>query len=82
MGRGFAYLTAIMDWHSRAVLSWRVSNTLDTRFCLEALAEAVHVAGRAPNIVNTDHGCQNTSDAWTGAVEGPGSKVSMDGKGR
>lgn len=82
MGRGFAYLTAVMDWHSRAVLSWRISNTLDTRFCLEALAEAVRVAGRAPGIVNTDQGCQYTSAAWTGAVEALGSKVSMDGKGR
>lgn len=82
MGRGFAYLTAIMDWHSRAVLSWRISNTLDTRFCLEALAEAVRIAGRAPDIVNTDQGCQYTSAAWTGAVEVLGAKVSMDGKGR
>lgn len=82
MGRGFAYLTAVMDWHSRAVLSWRISNTLDTRFCLEALAEAVRVAGRAPDIVNTDQGCQYTSAAWTGAVEALGAKVSMDGKGR
>lgn len=82
MGRGFAYLTAIMDWHSRAVLSWRLSNTLDTRFCLEALDEAVKVAGRAPDILNTDQGCQYTSAAWTGAVEALGAKVSMDGKGR
>jgi putative transposase len=82
MGRGFAYLTAIMDWHSRAVLSWRVSNTLDTRFCLEALAEAVSVAGRAPDIVNTDQGCQYTSAAWISAIETLGAKVSMDGKGR
>lgn len=82
MGLGFAYLTAIMDWHSRAVLSWRISNTLDTRFCLEALAAAVRVAGRAPDIVNTDQGCQYTSAAWTGAVEVLGAKVSMDGKGR
>lgn len=82
MGRGFAYLTAIMDWHSRAVLSWRISNTLDTRFCLEALAEAGRIAGRAPDIINTDQGCQFTSVAWTGAVEALGAKVSMDGKGR
>lgn len=82
MGRGFAYLTAIMDWNSRAVLSWRISNTLDTRFCLEALAEAVEIAGRAPEILNTDQGCQYTSTAWTGAVEVMGAKVSMDGKGR
>ena len=82
MERGFAYLVAIMDWHSRAVLAWRLSNTLDTRFCLEALAEAVRVAGRAPDIFNTDQGCQFTSREWTSALEGLGIQVSMDGKGR
>ena len=82
MGRGFAYLVAIMDWKSRAVLSWRISNTADTRFCLEALAEAVAVAGRAPEIFNTDQGCQFTSREWTGALEDLGVRISMDGKGR
>ncbi|WP_425491692.1 IS3 family transposase [Haloferula luteola] len=82
MGRGFAYLVAIMDWHSRAVLSWRISNTADTRFCLEALGEAVKVAGRAPDIFNNDQGCQFTSREWVAAVEETGARVSMDGKGR
>jgi len=82
MERGFAYLVAIMDWYSRAVLAWRLSNTLDTRFCLEALAEAVRVAGRVPVIFNTDQGCQFTSREWTTALEEFGVQVSMDGKGR
>ena len=82
MGRGFAYLVAIMDWHSRAVLSWRISNTADTRLCLEALAEAVAVTGRVPEIFNTDQGCQFTSGEWTGALEDLGVRISMDGKGR
>ena len=81
-GRGFAYLVAIMDWHTRAILSWRLSNTLDTSFCLEALEAALNVAGCAPDILNTDQGCQFTSEAWIAAVEGAGTKVSMDGKGR
>ena len=82
MARGFAYLVAIMDWHSRAVLAWRLSNTLDTRFCLEALADSVRVAGRAPGIFNTDQGCQFTSREWIGALEDLGVRISMDGKGR
>ena len=82
MERGFAYLVAIMDWHTRSVLSWRLSNTLDTRFCLEALDEAVRVAGRTPGIFNTDQGCQFTSREWTGKLESLGVRVSMDGKGR
>ena len=80
--RGFAYLVAIMDWHTRAVLGWRLSNTLDTSFCLEALREAFEVAGCAPEIFNTDQGCQFTSEAWIEAVEASGVRVSMDGKGR
>lgn len=75
-------MPSIMDWNSRAVLSWRISNALDTRFCLEPLAEAVKVAGRAPDILNTDQVYQYTSIAWIGAVEELGTKVSMDGKGR
>jgi putative transposase len=82
MERGFAYLVAVMDWHTRAVLSWRLGNTLDTRFCLEALDEAVRVAGRTPGIFNTDQGCQFTSREWTGKLESLGVRVSMDGKGR
>lgn len=82
MPRGYAYLVAMMDWHSRAVLAWRISNTLDTRFCVEALEEATRSTGRTPEIFNTDQGCQFTSAAWIDALEGRGIKVSMDGRGR
>ena len=82
MERGHAYLVAIMDWHTRAVLSWKLSNTLDTAFCLDALKEAVTTAGTVPEILNTDQGCQFTSNDWINAVEGMGTKVSMDGRGR
>jgi len=82
MEKGHAYLVAIMDWHTRAVLSWKLSNTLDTSFCLAALQEAATVAGCAPGIFNTDQGCQFTSKEWITAVESMGSRVSMDGRGR
>jgi putative transposase len=80
MPNGFMYLTAVMDWHSRYVLSWRLSNTLDTEFCLEALEEALR-QGR-PEIFNTDQGVQFTSMSFTTRLESAGVKVSMDGKGR
>jgi putative transposase len=81
MRRGFMYLTAIMDWHSRYVLSWQVSNTMDTAFCLKALEEAL---GRwaAPEIFNTDQGSQFTSEAFTGRLAAAGIAISMDGRGR
>ena len=82
MARGFAYLVAVMDWKTRAVLSWKLSNTLDGTFCVEALREALETAGRAPEIFNTDQGCQFTSQAWIATVQASGAKVSMDGKGR
>jgi putative transposase len=82
VGRGFAYLVAVMDWHTRAVLSWKLSNTLDTAFCLEAFREAVRATGRTPAIFNTDQGCQFTSRAWRDCLEGHGVRLSMDGKGR
>lgn len=82
MARGFAYLVAVMDWKTRAVLSWKLSNTLDGTFCVEALREALEAAGRAPEIFNTDQGCQFTSRTWIATVEASGAKVSMDGKGR
>jgi len=82
MARGFAYLVAIMDWITRAVLSWKLSNTMDGTFCVEAFEEALEATGRRPEICNTDQGCQFTSRAWIGAVEGCGALVSMDGKGR
>jgi len=81
MSRGFLYLVAVMDWHSRAVLSWRLSNTLDSGFCVEALEEALVRYGR-PEIFNTDQGSQFTSEAFTGALCDAGIRISMDGKGR
>jgi len=81
MARGFVYLVAVMDWYSRRVLSWRVSNTLDTSFCTEALEEAIERYG-APGIFNTDQGCQFTSEDFTGVLKEHGVKISMDGKGR
>lgn len=82
MSRGFAYLVAVMDWKTRAVLSWKLSNTLESSFCVEAFRQALQVAGKAPQIFNTDQGCQFTSQAWVGAIQGAGVRVSMDGKGR
>lgn len=81
MRRGFAYLVAVLDWHSRKVLSYRLSNTLDSRFCVDALLEAIRKWGR-PEIFNTDQGCQFTSDAFTGILEAEGIRISWDGKGR
>ena len=81
MARGFVYLVAIMDWHSRKVLSWRLSNTLDSDFCVEALEEALRRHGR-PEIFNTDQGAQFTSSAFTDALREAGVAISMDGKGR
>ena len=81
MARGFMYLIAIMDWATRKVLSWRLSNTLDTRFCVEALKEALFKYG-APKIFNTDQGCQFTSEAFTSVLKTWNIKISMDGKGR
>ena len=81
MARGFVYLVAIMDWHSRRVLSWRVSNTLDTRFCIEALEEAIESHG-APEIFNTDQGSQFTSEEFTDVLRQHNIRISMDGKGR
>ena len=81
MRRGFLYLIAIMDWHTRKVLAWRISNTLGTDFCVEALNEAIHRFG-APDIMNTDQGSQFTSFAWTDRLNRAGIRISMDGKGR
>ena len=81
MRRGFLYLVAIMDWHTRKVLAWRISNTLETDFCVEALNEAIHRFG-PPGIMNTDQGSQFTSFAWTDRVKRVGTRISMDGKGR
>jgi putative transposase len=81
MAKGFLYLVAIMDWVSRAVLAWRLSNTLGAEFCVEALEEALFRHGR-PEIFNTDQGSQFTSDDFTGTLERHGVTISMDGKGR
>lgn len=79
--QGHCYLVAVMDWYSRRVLSWRVSNSLDTRFCIEAVEEAMKNFG-APDIFNTDQGSQFTSADFTKVLLGAGIKVSMDGRGR
>jgi len=81
MARGFMYLTVIMDWYSRRVLAWRVSNALETEACVEALEEALVRYG-APEIFNTDQGAQYTSEAFTVVLKAHGVKISMDGKGR
>ena len=78
--RGFAYLVAVIDWYSRFVLSWQLSNTLDGAFCLDALHQALE-HGR-PEIFNTDQGAQFTAHAFTGTLEAAGIRVSMDGRGR
>lgn len=81
MARGFMYLVAIMDWATRKVLAFRLSNTLDTRFCVEALKEALFKYG-APEIFNSDQGCQFTSEAFTSVLKQWNVRISMDGKGR
>ncbi len=78
---GFVYLVAIMDWYSRKVLAWELSNTFDTAFCLKCLQRAVETHG-IPTVMNTDQGSQFTSDAWTGELERLGVAISMDGRGR
>jgi putative transposase len=81
MAKGFVYLVAVMDWFSRRVLAWRVSITLETEFCVEALRDAMNRHGR-PEIFNTDQGVQFTSAAFLGELETLGVRISMDGKGR
>jgi putative transposase len=81
MRRGFCYLTSIMDWASRRVLSWRLSNTLDASFCVEALEEALRRYD-APEIFNTDQGAQFTSEGFTSLLSSHGIRISMDGRGR
>lgn len=81
MARGFVYLAAVVDWFSRRVLATRVSITMDTAFCLEALEEALAMNGN-PEILNTDQGCQFTSLLFTGRLKEAGIRISMDGRGR
>ena len=80
MKRGFVYLFAVLDWASRRVLAWRLSNTLTTDFCIEAVQEAMNKYGK-PEIFNTDQGCQFTSLEFTGLLKENGIQISMDGKG-
>lgn len=79
--KGFAYLVAVMDWHSRKVLSWSLSNTMDSHFCIQALEQAFERHG-TPEYFNTDQGSQFTAEAFTSALKKRGIKISMDGKGR
>src|SRR5680860_346206 len=80
MARGFVYLAAVMDWATRRVLAWRLSNSMATGFCLEALAEAIEQSCN-PEIFNPDHGSQFTSEAFTGLLKAHAIKLSMDRKG-
>jgi len=80
MAKGFVYLAAVMDWCSRKVLAWRVSITMDTAFCVEAVEAALGLYG-APEIFNTDQGSQFTSEAFSGLLRSNGIQISMDGKG-
>jgi putative transposase len=79
--RGFVYLVAVIDWYSRKVLSWRLSNTLDSGFCVDCLEQALQTYG-SPEIFNTDQGCQFTSEAFTGVLKAHCISISMDGRGR
>jgi len=81
MAHGFMYLVAIMDWHSRKILAWRISNTLESDFCVNALQEALRRHG-TPEIFNTDQGAQFTSAAFTQTLKDHGVNISMDGRGR
>jgi putative transposase len=80
MDKGFVYLTVIMDWYSRKVLSWRLSNSMDTSFCIDALEEALYRYGK-PEIFNSDQGSQYTSEAFTTILKDNDIRISMDGKG-
>lgn len=81
MALGFAYLVAIIDWFSRRVLAWRLSNMLESSFCVEALQEALSRFEK-PDIFNTDQGSQFTANSFTNALRGAGVAISMDGRGR
>ena len=82
MEQGHAYLVAIMDWKTRAVLAWEVSNTMDSSFCVRTLRRAMSMTGRKPTIFNTDQGSQFTGQDWITELQAHDIKVSMDGKGR
>ena len=82
MARGFMYLTVIMDWYSRMVLSWNVSNSMDAGLCVNAMKDAIKNTGTTPEIMNTDQGSQYTSEEWTNLLKDNDIRISMDGKGR
>jgi putative transposase len=82
MERGHAYLIAIMDWHSRAVLAWEISNTMDSSFCVRTLQAALRKTGRKPKIFNTDQGSQFTGTDWIHELQSHDIQISMDGRGR
>lgn len=82
MKNGFMYLVAVIDWFSRYVLSWKLSNSLNVDFCLEATENALNKASQKPEIFNTDQGCQFTSDDFVKLIKSNGIKISMDGRGR
>lgn len=81
LAHGFVYLVVVIDWYSRKILSWRISNTLDTMFCVDCLEEALQRHGN-PEIFNTDQGCQFTSESFTGVLKAHDIAISMDGRGR
>ena len=81
LARGFVYLVAVIDWYSRRVLSWRISNSMDASFCVDCLEDALRVHGK-PEVFNSDQGSQFTSNAFTGVLKQEGIAISMDGRGR
>ena len=81
LARGFVYQVAVIDWYSRRVLSWRISNSMDAVFCVDWLKDALRVHGK-PEVFNTDQGSQITSNAFTGVLKREGVIISMDGRGR
>lgn len=81
LAHGFAYLVAVIDWYSRKVLSWRISNSMETAFCVDCLEDALRMHG-APEIFNSDQGSQFTSDVFTAVLKREGTTISMDGRGR
>ena len=81
MRKGFMFLFAIIDWYSRKIIGWELSNTLDLSFCLKCLKRSLRLYG-SPQIINTDQGCHFTSEQWRECVQGAGNRMSMDGRGR
>ena len=82
MARGFMYLAAVIDWYSRHVLAWEISNSLESTFCVEALERALELGSSLPEVFNTDQGVQFTSDRFTSVLKQNKIQISMDGKGR